>query len=219
MVMMQLSAETGPVLTSMNPSPRFKNTGPCFWCIDGAKCLNDTVFPHQSKLHHVLLRKKLPVVFVTTPNVLKGWRAQNSAWCSSKEAAATLLCEEQKPPHLPPYPNPGQHIQSYMSITSNASLWWPKPLLLLHWFFPEKKRGWSGCQKLSFYFWVTLFFPLKCYVYWHMWNNPEKKMQNTSFYLLRNIQFILINYVANTMRQSPFEFLLSLNCTALIYCL
>lgn len=129
MIMTQLSAETGPVLKSMNPSPRFKNTGPCFWCIDGSKCLNDTVFSHHlignKQIQHItatlwtllfcnfrkLVKQKVcccswssTVCFLGRSSQLcllqhwTYWRAHNSAWCSSKEVAATLLCEEQSPP-------------------------------------------------------------------------------------------------------------------------
>lgn len=53
----------------------------------------------------------------------------------------------------------------------------------------------------------------------HLWKSPEEKGKRFFFYLPRNIQHIIINYIANTLRQSPFEFFLSLNCTVLIYCL
>lgn len=152
----------------------------------------------------------------------------------------TLLCEVQKPtifmigPIRAKVPERSQLHEHDLPVISTAKVKTVtgRPLLPLP-LVPQLREqcaSWqrccwgeqhrSGCQKQKkkkvIYYLFTLF-PLKGFC--HLWKSPEEKGKRFFFYLPGNIQHIIINYIANTLRQSPFEFFLSLNCTVLIYCL
>lgn len=173
--------------------------------------------------------------------VYNGWSADKPVWIRHN---AHQLWQPNTPlwgtktHHLHDWPNPGQSTSQLhehdlpVISTAKVKTVTGRPLLPLplvpqlreqcaSWqrcCWGEQRR--SGCQKQKkkkvIYYLFTLF-PLKGFC--HLWKSPEEKGKRFFFYLPRNIQHIIINYIANTLRQSPFEFFLSLNCTVLIYCL